>query len=114
MAAMVKEAANRFTALGAEVKEVSIPRHHLGATLWTTAMRLTSYTSLQGFPINRKQLYANDYQSSRLPWDQEKIDAVSISTKFFAETRHTVPSSILLQVDHTLWRRLGQRCTAKS
>ncbi|KAJ7494655.1 amidase signature domain-containing protein [Mycena galericulata] len=39
VAAKVKEAANLFRALGAEVSEVSIPMHTLGAAIWTIANR---------------------------------------------------------------------------
>lgn len=35
----VREAAARFVALGADVKEVSIPMHSLGAAIWTVAAR---------------------------------------------------------------------------
>ncbi|KAI5358258.1 Putative amidase [Septoria linicola] len=35
----VREAARRFAALGADVKDVSIPMHSLGAAIWTVAAR---------------------------------------------------------------------------
>jgi amidase len=39
VSAKVKEAANRFRALGADVTEISVPMHALGGTIWTVSTR---------------------------------------------------------------------------
>lgn len=42
VAEVVRKAAHRFSSLGAEVKEISIPLHASGPAIWTAATRLTS------------------------------------------------------------------------
>lgn len=39
VASIVRDAADRFAALGAEVKEISVPMHKLGPAIWTIAAR---------------------------------------------------------------------------
>ncbi|KAJ7903610.1 amidase signature enzyme [Mycena olivaceomarginata] len=70
----VKEAANLFRALGAEVVDVSIPMHELGGAIWTVANRQA--ISEQALRAQNPRLGVHDVALNQelSTWTQDKFD----------------------------------------
>ncbi|THU99962.1 Glutamyl-tRNA amidotransferase subunit A [Dendrothele bispora CBS 962.96] len=76
IAAKCREAAARWKELGAEVKEVSVPMHILGPTLWVCVARmgcipilLGGSSGVQGFYINELTKKLDESIKSKRGWD---------------------------------------------
>jgi amidase len=70
----VKEAANLFRALGAEVVDISIPMHELGGAIWTVANRQA--ISEQALRAQNPRLGVHDVALNQelSTWTQDKFD----------------------------------------
>ncbi|KAK7693198.1 hypothetical protein QCA50_002764 [Cerrena zonata] len=85
VAACVRTATERYTELGAEVVEVSVPEHSLGLLLGRVH-RFTTSNNLLGRTSGTRQLYLTDLTEKMLPWDQEKFEKLfSISAVFLLQ-----------------------------
>lgn len=77
----VLDAANKFSALGATVEDVSIPDHLLGTAIWTVEQRVSGCLSMMGKAAGRRGLGLTKLEEARLPWTQEKFDKLFPTTK---------------------------------
>ncbi|KAF8916577.1 amidase signature enzyme [Mucidula mucida] len=74
--AIVESAIAKFTELGAEVKEVSIPMHAQGGSLMHILNKMGSHQARQGRSSAYRGVYVNEYFEKLMPWDQHKWDTV--------------------------------------
>ncbi|GAB7355773.1 hypothetical protein MBLNU459_g6457t2 [Dothideomycetes sp. NU459] len=82
VADMVREAAERFETIGAEVKEVSVPMHLLGPSIWTVAGR----EAIPRFFGNR----APDSLSHTLPG----LEPLTVDQTFYDKMAHKNPAVV--------------------
>jgi amidase len=96
IAATVKQAADRFRTLGADVKEISIPFHKYGAAIWTIATR----PMMPHFLSN----YAPDLLSHPLP----DLDPLPFDQAYFDTLANRNPAvvNVLMNAAH-LQRKYG-------
>ena len=81
----VRAAARKLQALGARVKEVSIPMHPLGAALWLPiGVEGLTQTMMHGdgYGISRPDLYVTSLMDKHRGWRQ-RADEMSETTKLF-------------------------------
>lgn len=84
VAASVRAAANKFSQLGAAVKEISVPAHHSGLTIWSCGLPIAGgRQALFGDMDGRKQLAMTDRGALVTPkrLSQREFDAVGPGTK---------------------------------
>lgn len=82
--ASVKAAAEKFSKLGATVKEVSVPAHHLGMTIWSCALPIAGgRQAIFGDISGRKQLAMTDRGALVTPkrLSQREFDAMGPGAK---------------------------------
>ncbi|KAF7188640.1 Amidase [Pseudocercospora fuligena] len=86
----VKTAAQRYLSLGADVKEVSIPEHHLGAAVWTVAGR--------AFMPHKVDNRVSDLLEHPLPG----LDPLPVDQGFYDVLAHRNPAilNVLLNAAH--------------
>ncbi|KAJ7773183.1 amidase signature enzyme [Mycena metata] len=79
VAEKVKEAANLFRALGAEVVDISIPMHKLGGAIWTVANRQgISEHALRGQNPVRLGVHDVALNQELSTWTQEKFEKLQL------------------------------------
>lgn len=103
VASLVLKSANRFTALGATVHEISIPLHTKGPAIWTVAGR----EAIPRFFANR----APDSLSHTLPG----LEPLPINQNFYDKMAHHNPAvlNVLLNSAH-VEKKYGPSLTRKS
>ena len=75
---MIREAAEKFKELGAEVIEISIPIHKYAPDIVTCALRPSAARNgYLGTACGRRGLYLNGLVDKMSPLDQQKFDKVS-------------------------------------
>lgn len=74
VARCVREAAAKYTELGATVKEVTIPLHTLTEALCHVQNKFSSCQTRQGRQVGRRGLYVNEYFDKVCPWTQDKYE----------------------------------------
>ncbi|EJU01923.1 amidase signature enzyme [Dacryopinax primogenitus] len=77
MEAKVREAAARFTQLGAVVEEVSVPMHLLSPVLWSGMRHGMAEQSVLANQVGRRGVYLTDLPGLIRPLTQEKWDKFS-------------------------------------
>src|ERR1700738_919463 len=81
----VREAAKRFTSLGATVEEVSIPMHLVAPAIWmpigTEGMTQTMICG-DGYGLSRSDLYSTALMDFHRGW-RRQADSLSETTKLF-------------------------------
>lgn len=103
VASLVRDSANRFTKLGATVKEISIPFHHHGPAVWTVAGR----EAIPRFFANR----APDSLSYTLPG----LDPLPVNQIFYDKMSHTNPAVLNVLMNSALVEtKYGPSLTRKS
>ncbi|CZR68188.1 related to amidase [Phialocephala subalpina] len=79
----VREAANKFKDLGAEVIQISIPLHTHAADIVTCALRPSAaQNGYLGQACGRRGLYLNGLVDKMIPLDQQKFDKMFSTSKF--------------------------------
>lgn len=111
IAALVRRAAEKFTALGAELHEISIPQRTTAASLWSSSLYLSGgRTALLNAPEGRKQLHLLDRPVlERLPQEAwEKLGAgaqqlylghLYLQSKFLESGIHGKSTNLLRKLD---------------
>lgn len=74
--AVVESAISKFTELGAEVKEVSVPMHSKGGSLMHILNKMGSHQARQGRSCAYRGVYVNEFFEKLMPWEQSKWDTV--------------------------------------
>lgn len=99
----VKAAAARFKLLGADVKEVSVPMHSLGAAIWTISARPRMPNYIKNVP--------GDFVTHTLPG----LDPLPIDQKFFdiLSKRNPAVVNVLMNVAH-LEKKYGPSLVRKA
>lgn len=94
VASVVRNAAERFESLGADVKEISVPMHKLGPALWTIAAR----PAMPHFMANK----VPDMLGHPMPY----LDPKPIGQEFFDKLSHRNPATVnvLLNAAHQDYR----------
>jgi amidase len=85
----VLAAASKFTTLGAEVKEISVPIHPLGNAIWTIEQRVSGSLTLQGKAHGRRGYGLVGLEKAKT------IDQSSFQ-KFFPTTKNTLVNGMYL------------------
>ena len=83
--AKVREAAGRLAELGAQVEEVSVPMHLMGAAIWTpigTEGLTQTMMWGDGYGVSRPDLYSTSLMDFHRNWRQ-RADEMSETTKLF-------------------------------
>lgn len=84
------EAVKRIETLGGAVKEVSIPLHKEGPSIWTIQQRISGTSGILGHANGRRGLYLTEFEHARLPWTAQNFD------KLFPSTKNTVINGLYL------------------
>ncbi|KAJ9628060.1 hypothetical protein H2203_003282 [Taxawa tesnikishii (nom. ined.)] len=103
VAALVRQSAERFAKIGADVKEVSIPFHLLGASIWTVAGReMMTKSMMNGAP---------DLLSHTLPG----VNPSPVNQVLFDKLAHRNPAvvNVMLNTAH-LQTKYGPAVTRKA
>jgi amidase len=73
VSALVVAAAQKLTALGAVVENVSVPFHCSAPDLWAVIGRFSAANSMSGRACGRRQLFMNDLTDKMLPLTQDRL-----------------------------------------
>ncbi|KAF3054118.1 hypothetical protein E8E11_011773 [Didymella keratinophila] len=79
--AIVLDAVQSFSVLGAEVQEVSLPLHLEGPAVWTIQQRIAGTLGMMGYAHGRRGLFSTNYEAARQPWTNETFQRLFPSTK---------------------------------
>ncbi|KND86631.1 Amidase [Tolypocladium ophioglossoides CBS 100239] len=86
----VLEAAQHLQQLGATMKEISVPLHTEGPSIWVIQQRISGSLGILGRAAGRRGLQLTEFEHARLPWTDATFE------KLFPSTKNTVINGLYL------------------